>query len=179
MSNVTDVTEQIDEKTYCYLHPAVETGLRCNKCGNYICSRCAVRTPVGYRCPACVRQQQDTFFTAIPTDYVIAAVVAFALSVPIVYVLTRLGLFFAILIGIPAGGLISEAVHRALRRRRGRYTYLIVAAAVVIGALAASYQIIGLILQTGETSALSALLVPGIVAVLCAATAAARFRFGK
>ncbi|MBA2247993.1 MAG: hypothetical protein H0W23_07685 [Chloroflexia bacterium] len=29
------------------------TGLRCNRCGKPICPRCAVRTPVGMRCPDC------------------------------------------------------------------------------------------------------------------------------
>ncbi len=175
---MSTVTDAIDEKTYCYIHPTAETRLRCNKCGNYICARCAVRTPVGYRCPNCVRQQQDTFFTALPTDYAIAAVVAFALSVPICYVLTRLGLFFAILIGIPAGGFISEMVHRALRRRRGRYTYLVVGGAVIVGALAASFEVLRLIL-TGQPEAISLLLIPAVVGVLCAVTAGARFRFGK
>ncbi len=37
----------------CSYHPAVMTGLRCNRCGKPICPRCAVRTPVGMRCPDC------------------------------------------------------------------------------------------------------------------------------
>lgn len=50
---------QTDPVTYppgqvpCSYHPAVMTGLRCNRCGKPICPRCAVRTPVGMRCPDC------------------------------------------------------------------------------------------------------------------------------
>ncbi|HEV2127348.1 MAG TPA: B-box zinc finger protein [Thermomicrobiales bacterium] len=37
----------------CSYHPDVMTGLRCSRCGKPICPRCAVRTPVGLRCPDC------------------------------------------------------------------------------------------------------------------------------
>ncbi len=37
----------------CSYHPNVLTGLRCNRCGKPICPQCAVRTPVGMRCPDC------------------------------------------------------------------------------------------------------------------------------
>lgn len=37
----------------CSYHPNVMTGLRCSRCGKPICPSCAVRTPVGLRCPDC------------------------------------------------------------------------------------------------------------------------------
>ncbi|MBA2276229.1 MAG: hypothetical protein H0W06_00575 [Chloroflexia bacterium] len=37
----------------CTYHPKVQTGLRCSRCGKPICPQCAVRTPVGLRCPDC------------------------------------------------------------------------------------------------------------------------------
>lgn len=37
----------------CSYHPNVLTGLRCSRCGKPICPQCAVRTPVGLRCPEC------------------------------------------------------------------------------------------------------------------------------
>lgn len=37
----------------CSYHPNVLTGLRCTRCGKPICPQCAVRTPVGLRCPDC------------------------------------------------------------------------------------------------------------------------------
>ncbi len=176
---MSTVSEQVDQKTYCYLHPTVETGLRCNKCGNYICSRCAVRTPVGYRCPQCVKQQQDIFFTALPTDYVIAGAVAFFLGIPAGYILGRLGLLFGFLLGVGAGGIIAEVIHRALQRRRGRYTYIVVAMAVVLGGLVTNFELFRLLLTSGATEVLPTILFAGIPIVICAAAAAARFRFGK
>ncbi len=50
---------QTDTSTYpsgqvpCSYHPNVMTGLRCSRCGKPICPQCAVRTPVGFRCPDC------------------------------------------------------------------------------------------------------------------------------
>jgi hypothetical protein len=46
------VISDIDEKR-CTYHPNVLTRLRCSKCGTPICPRCAVETPVGFRCPDC------------------------------------------------------------------------------------------------------------------------------
>ncbi|HEX5396441.1 MAG TPA: B-box zinc finger protein [Candidatus Limnocylindria bacterium] len=41
------------EEQRCTYHPNVRTRLRCSKCGTPICPRCAVETPVGFRCPTC------------------------------------------------------------------------------------------------------------------------------
>ncbi len=49
----TDETSIGPVATRCTYHPDVETLLRCSRCGTPICPRCAVRTPVGMRCPAC------------------------------------------------------------------------------------------------------------------------------
>src|SRR6185437_7408292 len=46
------VISDIEEKR-CSYHPNVLTRLRCSKCGKPICPRCAVETPVGFRCPDC------------------------------------------------------------------------------------------------------------------------------
>lgn len=37
----------------CARHPKTMTRLRCSRCGTAICPQCAVRTPVGLRCPDC------------------------------------------------------------------------------------------------------------------------------
>lgn len=119
---------------FCINHPNVETRLRCNRCGNPICPKCAVRTPVGFRCPQCIKAQQAVFYTASVVDYVIAAVVSLALSLPTYLIITRLGWFVFFL--APAAGIgIAEAVRRLTGRRRGRWTWLVVAAGIVLTAL--------------------------------------------
>jgi MFS family permease len=128
-----------DQVTYCTYHPNVETRLRCSKCGNPICPRCAVQTPVGFRCPDCVRVQQAVFYTATPLDYVIATVVGLVISTIAAFIMGRLGIFLAIILGPVAGGAIAEVVRWAIRRRRGRWMWLVVSGCIVAGALVATF----------------------------------------
>ncbi|HEX9596462.1 MAG TPA: hypothetical protein VF982_06245 [Anaerolineales bacterium] len=118
--------------TYCANHPGVETGLRCNNCGKYICPKCAVRTPTGYRCRECVRGQQKIFETAQPTDYIIGFVVSLALSAIGALIAARIG-FFTILLAPVAGGIIAEAVRAVTGKRRSPRLFTLVAAGVAIG----------------------------------------------
>ncbi len=123
---------------YCANHPNVETRLRCNKCGKPICTRCAVATPVGYRCRECVNAQQRKYYADFkPSYYLLAAGVALPLSLVAGWLLPRLG-WYVILLGPIVGGGIAEAARWAIRRRRGEYTWLVVCGSIVVGALPAS-----------------------------------------
>jgi hypothetical protein len=126
---MTDVTA---ETLYCANHPQTPTQLRCNKCGKPVCSRCIVRTPVGYRCKDCLRMQQQVFETALWYDYVIAGVIAAPLA-GLACFFASFAQFFVILLAPVAGGVIAEIVRAAVRRRRGRYLTLVTAGAFVVG----------------------------------------------
>jgi len=126
---------ETEEILHCARHPDVETTLRCNRCGTPICPRCAIQTPVGFRCPDCVRAQSAIFYNAVWTDYVIAAVVALVFSAGVGLLASLVGWFFMIFIGPAAGGLLGEIIFRAVRRRRGRQLWAVTGAAMVIGAL--------------------------------------------
>lgn len=128
-----DTKPDDDEIVHCARHPDVETTLRCNRCNTPICPRCAVRTPVGFRCPDCVRAQSAIFYNAGWMDYVIAAVVALILSVIVGFLAPLVGWFFMIFIGPAAGRLIGEIIFRATRRRRGRQMWLVAGAAMIVG----------------------------------------------
>lgn len=191
-----------DGRTFCAVHTDVETTLRCNKCGRYMCSKCVVRTPVGYRCKQCVHQQQDVFYTAVQRDYIVAAVVSLVLSVPAAYFLMQ-SLFLLIFLGIPAGGVIGEAVYRAVGRRRGRYLWVAAGVAITLGAVIAILLMI-VPMMSGMNARLEGVdpevaarasrqmvssmlgplfmsqLIPGVVyTVMCAGAAIARLRYGK
>lgn len=125
----------------CVNHPQRQTALRCNSCGAPICSKCAVRTPVGFRCKACIQAQQAVFYTSPWYDYPLAAVISFVLSVPAAAMVGLGGVgmsgwWFALIVSPLAGGIIGGIVHWAVGRRRGRWTWLTACACIVLGALA-------------------------------------------
>lgn len=125
------------EVLYCTNHPGRQTHLRCNRCGKPICSTCANPTPVGYRCPECIREQEDVFFTATPLDYLVTTLVALTLSLAIGWLATAIlsspfG-FFLIFLGAFSGSLVGRIAFRAARRRRGRWMPHLVVVCLIIG----------------------------------------------
>lgn len=161
---------------YCYRHPQTQTGLRCNRCNKAICPKCARRTPVGFRCPECIREQEEKFYSGGNMDYVIAAVIALPLSLVaaglFTFILGGIG-FFVILISLivaPAvAGFIAEAVRWAVGKRRSRYLGHVVAGCVILGT--APFLIFMLL-----AGSVFSLLAPGIFLFLGTATVFARLR---
>lgn len=155
-AETTETTERIEttENTqlgaaegvlFCANHPTVETLLRCNKCGKPICLKCAVQTPVGYRCRECVRQQQDVYFNAAEWDNLIALGVGFLvtlLATPLASAIFAifgrilfLGIIVALFVGASAGGLLAQIIRRAVGRRRGRALPYFALGGIILGFL--------------------------------------------
>lgn len=136
-----DVSATGNAALTCVNHPDVETTLRCNRCGRPVCVKCVELTEVGYRCKDCIRQQQDTYFTAETKDYFVVALVSFflaALAAPVIEVLLGiLGLFFGIILamflGPAVGGTAATIIRRSVGRRRGRYLGLVAVIAIILG----------------------------------------------
>jgi hypothetical protein len=118
----------------CYRHPNRETSLRCYTCNKPICTECAVKTPVGYSCPDCLRDLRKGYYTATAVDYVVAFLVTLPLSIVAAYLVGFLG-FFVFFVAPVVGSLIGRIAFWAVRRRRGRYLSYLVGATVVLGAL--------------------------------------------
>ena len=131
---MTDATTTDTDTLYCANHPNTATSLRCNRCNKPICTKCAVLTPVGYRCRECVRGQQQVFETVVWYDYIVAGVLAAVLGGLAGALLVNLG-WFTIFLAPVAGGVIAEIVRVAVRRRRGRYLFMVAAGAFVAGCL--------------------------------------------
>jgi hypothetical protein len=116
-------------------------GLRCQRTEVPICPKCSVRTPVGYISKEAAREQQNKFFDAATTDYIIAGAVAFFANLFIGFLVTRLGFlgFFGLIliffVGTSAGGVISELIWRAIRKRRGRYTAQVAGAGIILSSI--------------------------------------------
>lgn len=131
---MTDIAP--DEIHYCQVHPDIETELRCNRCGRYMCAKCAVNTPVGYRCRECVRQVENQFFSATSNDLFITFAVGAGLCIIGGAVASLINfILFNFFIGIVWAGVVSEAILRATNRRRGRHSGEIAVVGVIIGAL--------------------------------------------
>ncbi|MEX2161861.1 MAG: B-box zinc finger protein [Anaerolineales bacterium] len=155
---------------YCANHPDRETNLRCNNCGKFICTKCAIRTPTGYRCPECVRGQQKTFETAQAGDHVIAFVVATLLSAVGAFLASRIG-FFTILIAPAAGGVIAEAVRAATGKRRSPRLFQLTAAGVIAGGLPFVLQPLLFLLAGGNLGVVLRILWPLIYISFATSTA--------
>jgi hypothetical protein len=137
MTQTQDIPTTEDEILYCTVHPDKETTLRCNKCGRPMCAKCAVSTPVGYRCRECVRGIQDGYYKATQNDYAIIFGVCAALGAIAGAISSAigLGLLFSFILALPVGGGIGEVALRLTSRRRGRQSAYIAAAGTVIGGL--------------------------------------------
>ena len=122
------------ETLYCINHPNTETLLRCNKCNEPICVKCAVQTPTGYRCKSCVRGQQKIFNTAQGLDYLLAPLIAAFLSF-IGSNLTSLLGFFTLLVAPFVGMLIERAVRLVIKNRRSNPLFIATAAGAALGSL--------------------------------------------
>lgn len=122
-------TTASEEAIYCVNHPDTETLLRCNRCNDPICLKCAKLTDVGYRCPKCLQQVQSKYFNAEDKDNPIAFGVGCLVTLvaaPVVAILITqfglfIGLFIALIAGSGAGGALAQIIRSAVGKRRGRY----------------------------------------------------------
>lgn len=128
-----------------------------------MCTKCAVKTPVGYRCKECVREQQNQFFDAQMIDYLVAGGVTLVLSFIVSAILARLGfgfgffgIFLMMFIAPAIGGGIGRAAFRLIGKRRGRHTPTVVGVCFVLGALPwllLSPFTVGVLLLVGTSAA--------------------------
>jgi hypothetical protein len=175
------MTEETTPLT-CYLHPNRETSLRCKLCERPICASCAVRTPTGYACKECVRNQQKRFDTAewydYPIGFVVPAALSLVTSILMMVIAGFLGFFMwfvSFAVAASAGAIIANITQLALRKRRSKQLFWLTAAGVVAGAL----PVILFLLFTGD---LFAIIWQGIYLVTAAPTVYARlsgFQFSR
>lgn len=139
-NNEQTAVDTMTEKLYCANHPNVETLLRCNKCNKPICTKCAVRTAVGFRCKECIRAQQGIYYNAETWDNPIALIVSLVVTLIATPIAGRLlgafgflGIIFALVIGSGAGGLLAQIIRTAVSRRRGRLLPYFALTGIILG----------------------------------------------
>jgi hypothetical protein len=137
--DVSSVTQA--DTLYCYVHPNRPTTLRCNRCERPICTEDAVRTPTGYRCRQCIREQQRVFDTALWYDYLTAfgsAAVGSAIASGLVLLISSFFFGLGVLLLAPAAGaLIGNLVLRFIGHRRSPALFMTAAGGMIAGALPA------------------------------------------
>jgi hypothetical protein len=123
--------------TYCKRHPKIETNLSCGKCGDPICPRCLVQTPVGARCPSCARLSRVPTYRVSGVFYLRAAGAGLGISIVcgiawgFIQGLLFSG-FFSLLIAAAAGFAIGEVISLSVNRKSGTGLAVIGGFAVVL-----------------------------------------------
>ena len=132
----------------CYVHPGVETALRCGNCERPICVQCMVQHPVGIRCQECARLRRPPQFD-VPTAYYARALgaglgIAVAGAAGLLLIVSVLPFLMLVLFGlVGVGYLVGEGISRAVNRKRSRGLQYIAASSVFLSALPMGALIIG------------------------------------
>lgn len=118
----------------CYRHPGEETTLRCSRCEKPICSRCALPTTVGYRCPECGRESSATRSVPVP-QLVLGAVAGAGSGFLVARFLPLLFPLFLLLLAPVAGGAIAEGVRLVMGKRVSPLVGALTACGFLFGAV--------------------------------------------
>lgn len=139
----TDAPMFTTDEVPCPRHPKILTRLRCSRCGKPICPQCAVRTPVGLRCPECAGVRglptyataQSSLFQAIALG--LAVGVAFALLFAWI---PQWNFYLSLALGFG----VAEAMSWAVKNKRGTDLRIagivIVLAAMTLGRVLLAYR---------------------------------------
>lgn len=105
----------------CARHPDIDTNLRCGKCGQPICPKCVVQTPVGARCPDCAAVKRLPLYSVPASYYARAAAAGLAAGSALgaVWPFVPVGGFFLLIIAAGIGYAIGEVISLAVNRKRG------------------------------------------------------------
>lgn len=118
----------------CALHPETETNLRCSKCGQLICPKCLVQTPVGARCPECAALKRLPVYDVSAVFYAraIAAGLITASVLGAIWPFIPLGGFLSLIIAAGIGYAIGEVVSLSVNRKRGLRLQAIAGTSMVV-----------------------------------------------
>ena len=116
----------------CVNHPRRETVLRCGKCGDFICTRCMVTTPVGVRCRSCAQLRRLPQFDVGPLLLARSGLAGLAVSI-VCWVLISGVPFLRYFLAIVVGAAVGETMSRLARQRTSRALEVLAVADVLAG----------------------------------------------
>ena len=125
---------------YCYRHPKSETYVRCGRCDQPICPKCAVQGPVGFRCRQCGLVKSATISSFTAQQLGLGLAVPLGGGAIIGYLGGQIG-FYSIFIAFFAGAFLAEAFVRFVGMKRGP-----IVRAMLYGGLTAGF-VVGAVLQ--------------------------------
>ena len=107
----------------CVRDPKIETNLTCSKCGDPICPKCLIQTPVGARCPKCAKLSRVPTYQVSGIYYLRAAGAGLILAIVggVVWGFLRSFSFsfFNFIIAAAIGYGIGEGISFAVNRKAG------------------------------------------------------------
>jgi hypothetical protein len=113
-----DAHDAGDGPLYCYRHPKSETYVRCGRCDQPICPKCAVQGPVGFRCRQCGLVKSATLSSFTPQQLLLGSGIALGGGGIVGYLGGSIG-FYSIFIAFFAGAFIAEGFVRFVGLKRG------------------------------------------------------------
>ena len=142
-ADVLDRTADEDDggPLFCYRHPKSETYVRCGRCDQPICPKCAVQGPVGFRCRQCGLVKSATLSSFTPQQLVLGIGASFGGGAILGFLGGQVG-FYSIFIAFFGGGIIAEAMVRMTGMKRGPIMRVMLYGGLLAGfALGAALQI--------------------------------------
>lgn len=132
----TAITADLSEPQplHCYRHPDRETWVRCGRCDQPICMKCAMDGPVGLRCKTCGKPTRDALASMRSTQILVAAVLALGGGAIVGYAGSAIG-FFGLVVAFFGGGIIAEVIDRAIGIKRGPRILMIAVPGILAGGL--------------------------------------------
>ena len=128
-----DSAQGDDGPLYCYRHPKSETYVRCGRCDQPICPRCAVQGPVGFRCRQCGLVKSAAISSFSPRQLALGVGIPIGGGAIVGYLGGQIG-FYSIFLAFFAGAFIAEAFVRSVGLKRGP-----IVRAMLYGGLAAGF----------------------------------------
>lgn len=126
------------DEVRCSYHPDTFTRLRCSRCGKPICPRCAVRTPVGLRCPDCAGVRGLPTYPTSGDALIKGVAVGFVVAIVIGVIWSRgpqWGFYLALILGFA----VAEVLAWAVKEKRGTDIQVVGIALVALSLLISRY----------------------------------------